>query len=58
MTVSRGSPVAQVRLPEELKSWLQHEAIDNRRSLNSEIVVRLEQSRAAQQSKQPQGAAV
>ena len=33
MTVGRGSPAAQVRLPDGLKAWLQHEAIDNRRSL-------------------------
>lgn len=57
MTVGRGSPAAQVRLPEGLKAWLQHEAIDNRRSLNSEIVVRLEQSREQQEKAQPQGAA-
>lgn len=46
MKVGRGSPAAQVRLPEDLKNWLHHQAIDNRRSLNSEIVVRLEKSRA------------
>lgn len=34
-----------VRLPDELKQWLKHQAIDNRRSLNAEIVVRLEESR-------------
>ncbi|MGB3881990.1 MAG: Arc family DNA-binding protein [Diaphorobacter nitroreducens] len=56
MTVGRGSPAAQVRLPDELKAWLQHEAIDNRRSLNSEIVVRLEQSRAQQLAQEPKGA--
>jgi len=56
MKVGRGSPAAMVRMPDSLKAWLQHEAIDNRRSLNSEIVVRLEQSRAAQQAQQPQGA--
>lgn len=56
MMIGRGSPAAQVRLSAALKAWLQHEAIDNRRSLNSEIVVRLEQSRLAQESKQPQGA--
>lgn len=54
MTVGRGSPAVQLRLPDELKAWLQHEAIDNRRSLNSEILVRLEQSRAQQLAQQPQ----
>jgi len=39
-----------VRLPEDLKAWLQHQAIDNRRSLNSEILVRLEQSRQQQEA--------
>jgi predicted HicB family RNase H-like nuclease len=32
----------QVRLPPELKEWLKVEAAKNRRSLNSEIVARLE----------------
>lgn len=34
-----------VRLPDELRQWLKHQAVDNRRSLNAEIVVRLEESR-------------
>ncbi len=34
-----------VRIPEELKQWLKHKAVDNFRSLNSEIVARLERSR-------------
>ena len=38
-----------VRLPPELKDWLKHKAIDNRRSYNSEIVQRLEESRAREQ---------
>lgn len=42
-----------VRLPDELRAWLHHQAIDNRRSLNGEITIRLEQSR----DKQTQGAA-
>lgn len=53
MTVGRGSPALMVRLPQELKDWLKHQAIDNRRTLNSEVLLRLEQSRRAQQ---PQGA--
>lgn len=39
-----------VRLPEELKKWLKHKAVDNYRSLNSEIVARLEQSRKAEEA--------
>lgn len=34
-----------LRLAPDLKDWLKHKAIDNRRSLNSEIEYRLEQSR-------------
>lgn len=39
-----------LRLPDELKKWLQHQAVDNRRSLNGEVLVRLEQSQAQQQA--------
>lgn len=38
-----------IRLPEDLKKWLQHEAVDNDCSLNAEIVARLQRSRAEQQ---------
>ena len=44
-------PPMQVRLPDELKTWLKHQAIDNRRSLNSELLHRLEQSRVQQEAK-------
>lgn len=37
-----------VRLPQELKDWLKHQAIDNRRSFNGEVVARLEDSRERQ----------
>jgi Arc-like DNA binding dprotein len=37
-----------LRLPPELKAWLEEQARANRRSLNSEIVFRLEQSRLAE----------
>ncbi len=33
-----------LRLPERMAAELKHKAIDNRRSLNSEIACRLEQS--------------
>ncbi|MEH3087687.1 MAG: Arc family DNA-binding protein [Xylophilus ampelinus] len=39
-----------MRLPEELKNWLKHQAVDNRRSLNNELLHRLEQSRSQQQA--------
>ncbi|HJW25144.1 MAG TPA: Arc family DNA-binding protein [Rhodocyclaceae bacterium] len=38
-----------VRIPDELRQWLKHQAVDNRRSLNAEIVVRLEESRRRQE---------
>ena len=34
-----------VRLPPELKQWLGLQAQENRRSLNSELIKRLEESR-------------
>jgi len=34
-----------VRLPAELKDWLKHRAIENRRSFNSEVIDRLERTR-------------
>lgn len=37
-----------VRIPDDLRQWLKHRAVDNRRSLNAEIVVRLEESRRRQ----------
>jgi len=33
-----------LRFPESLNTVLKHKAIDNRRSLNNEIIARLEQS--------------
>ena len=41
-----------VRMPDELRIWLKHQCIDNRRSLNSEIVQRLEQSQRQQLQKE------
>lgn len=41
----RPIPPLGVRLPEELKVWLKRVAADSRRSLNSEVIVRLEESR-------------
>lgn len=47
------APTAQVnatpvRIPVELRDWLKHEAIDNRRTLGNEIVFRLQESRERQ----------
>lgn len=38
-----------VRIPEELKQWLKCKAAENYRSLNGEIIARLEQSRKAEE---------
>ncbi len=46
-----GTPV---RMPPELKRWMQHQAVDNHRSLNGEIVIRLEESRRQQMARQQQ----
>ncbi|MES2187979.1 MAG: Arc family DNA-binding protein [Pseudomonadota bacterium] len=53
------APVEQtnLRIPAELKGWLQSEADKGRRSLTSEVVVRLEQSRAQQQAQAGNGGA-
>jgi predicted HicB family RNase H-like nuclease len=39
-----------IRLPGELKRWLHHAAVDKGRSLNEEIVTRLEESRKREQT--------
>lgn len=39
-----------LRFSEELRQWLKTKAADNFRSLNSEIVARLEQSRKAEEA--------
>lgn len=41
-------PPSPIRLPQELKDWLKHKAIDNHRSFNSEVLARLEQSRKSE----------
>lgn len=46
MEGARKIPTLQVRLPEQLKVWLKHKSVDNRRSLNSEVITRLEESMA------------
>lgn len=40
----------QIRIPVELILWLKHQAIDNYRSMNSEIVARLEDSRRREEA--------
>lgn len=50
MNVSKQRAPSPVRIPEELKIWLKHKAVDNFRSLNSEIIARLEQSRKSEEA--------
>jgi len=45
-------------MPDELKGWLKSVAAENQRSLNGEVLVRLEASRKADVSKAQKGGAV
>lgn len=54
MTKAQQISPTPVRVPPDLKQWLQHEAVDNHRSLNNEILHRLEQSRAQQKAREGQ----
>ncbi|VTU37157.1 Arc family DNA-binding protein [Variovorax sp. PBL-E5] len=45
--MARNDEQANLRLPKDLKDWLVQQASVNRRSLTSEVIVRLEASRAA-----------
>jgi len=47
--MARSDVQTNVRLPAELKHWLQEQATTARRSVTQEIVLRLEQSRQADQ---------
>lgn len=49
--MARADEQTNVRLPRDLKEWLLVRASENRRSLTSEIVSRLEQTRTAQPKK-------
>ncbi|WP_399696549.1 Arc family DNA-binding protein [Xenophilus sp.] len=46
--MARADKQTNIRLPDQLKEWLLERAGDNRRSLTSEVVMRLEQSRKAE----------
>ena len=48
MTVGRDSPAIQLRVPDELKLWLKNQAAQNHRSMNGEVLKRLEESRSRQ----------
>lgn len=49
MEGAREMPLIHVRVPEELRDWIKQEAVQNRRSMNGEMVARLEESRRSQQ---------
>lgn len=49
--VKLSTPLA-VRVPCPLREWLKNQAQHSQRSLNKEIVYRLEQSRAQQEAKE------
>lgn len=50
MNGARGMPQSNLKLPPDLKSWLQEQATQNLRSFNSECVFRLEASRKSQEA--------
>jgi hypothetical protein len=43
-TMTRADPQLKLRLPLELKERIEHEAATNKRSMNAEIVARLQES--------------
>lgn len=49
--IDRSGSQTNLRMPKELKQWLLERAGENRRSLTSEVVMRLEASRKAEVSK-------
>lgn len=50
MTNEKYDAPFSMRVPNELKLWLGHKAVDNHRSLSGEIIFRLEQSRKAEEA--------
>lgn len=42
-------PPIGLRLPDEMRKWLKHQAVENDRSLNAEIYNRLKDSRKRQE---------
>ena len=41
--MARSDEQTNLRFPKELKDWLRQQAVDNKRSLNSEVIVLLQQ---------------
>ncbi len=49
--MARSDEQTNLRLPSELKAWLQQQAEAAKRSLTAEVVVRLQQSKAQDERK-------
>ncbi|MEJ1465008.1 MAG: Arc family DNA-binding protein [Candidatus Sedimenticola sp. (ex Thyasira tokunagai)] len=54
MKDARQIPPMRVRLPEDLKAYIKKKAEKNMRSINSEVVMRLEESRKRDQANEQQ----
>lgn len=54
--MARGDEQTNLRFEKELKEWLREKAKVNKRSINSEVVVRLEESRRAEGEKEASNA--
>lgn len=46
----RGAPQIVLRLPQDLKDWLRHRAIDNRRSVNGELLHLIEKAKQSERA--------
>ena len=55
--MARDDRQTNVRLPDELKTWLLEKAGENRRSLTSEVIVRLESTRKTENLESTKGEA-
>ncbi|WP_278368665.1 Arc family DNA-binding protein [Acetobacter orientalis] len=42
--MSRRNPQLHIRVPEEVKAWLENNARENERTINSEVVFQLKQA--------------
>lgn len=56
MTDESDVKAATIRLPTELWAWYKHRSVDNRRSLNAEILTMLEHVKHQEEAKHAQTA--
>lgn len=54
MPETKPLPQFVIRMPRDLKAWLTAKAVENKRSLNSELVYRLQESSKQEQVHAPQ----